>query len=193
MGRTKKTEDPPKGAPAWMATFSDLMNLLLCFFVLLFSMSSVDAEKYAELVQSLSNGFGSFTIFSNKEADTLLDDELFPSSVVQAENIEEYEKDTGEPEEGMKKDEETGEVTGILENDDGTTWGTNNYSIFKNNTVFNNSTFFNFYVARKKRICNFTFNITSNSNHRIIYFCSFTNKLWWIWIITRINFPIFVE
>ena len=106
----KKTEDPPQGAPAWTTTFSDLMNLLLCFFVLLFSMSSVDAEKYAELVQSLSNGFGSFTIFSNKEADTLLDDELFPSSVEQAENIEEYEKDTGEPEEGMKKDEETGEV-----------------------------------------------------------------------------------
>ena len=33
-----KQEDPPKGSPAWMSTFSDLMNLLLCFFVLLFSM-----------------------------------------------------------------------------------------------------------------------------------------------------------
>ena len=38
----KKTEEAPAGAPAWMATFSDLMNLLLCFFVLLFSMSTVD-------------------------------------------------------------------------------------------------------------------------------------------------------
>ena len=45
----KKKEDPPKGSPAWMATFSDLMNLLLCFFVLLFSMSSVDAEKFQEV------------------------------------------------------------------------------------------------------------------------------------------------
>ena len=42
----KKTEEAPAGAPAWMATFSDLMNLLLCFFVLLFSMSTVDAEKF---------------------------------------------------------------------------------------------------------------------------------------------------
>ena len=29
-----------------MNTFADLMNLLLCFFVLLFSMSTVDAEKF---------------------------------------------------------------------------------------------------------------------------------------------------
>ena len=42
----KKPEDPPQGSPAWMATFSDLMNLLLCFFVLLFSMSTVDAQKF---------------------------------------------------------------------------------------------------------------------------------------------------
>ena len=28
----RKPEDPPAGSPAWMATFSDLMNLLLCFF-----------------------------------------------------------------------------------------------------------------------------------------------------------------
>ena len=53
----KKQEDPPKGAPAWMSTFSDLMNLLLCFFVLLFSMSSVDAEKMEMLIQSFQNTF----------------------------------------------------------------------------------------------------------------------------------------
>ena len=30
----KKPEEPKKGAPAWQGTFGDLMNLLLCFFVL---------------------------------------------------------------------------------------------------------------------------------------------------------------
>lgn len=40
-----------------MATFSDLMNLLLCFFVLLFSMSSVDAEKFQMVVASLQSTF----------------------------------------------------------------------------------------------------------------------------------------
>ena len=53
----KKQEEPPKGSPAWMATFSDLMNLLLCFFVLLFSMSTVDAEKFEMVVQSLQESF----------------------------------------------------------------------------------------------------------------------------------------
>lgn len=53
----KRPEEPPKGSPAWMATFSDLMNLLLCFFVLLFSMSSVDAEKFELVIASLQSSF----------------------------------------------------------------------------------------------------------------------------------------
>ncbi len=54
----KRKEDPPSGGAGWMATFSDLMNLLLCFFVLLFAMSNVDEEKFQELVASLSASFG---------------------------------------------------------------------------------------------------------------------------------------
>ena len=53
----KKREEAAKGSPAWMATFSDLMNLLLCFFVLLFSMSTVDAEKFQMVVASLQSTF----------------------------------------------------------------------------------------------------------------------------------------
>ena len=56
MAKQKK-EDPPAGSPAWMATFSDLMNLLLCFFVLLFSMSTVDAEKFQVVIASLQSHF----------------------------------------------------------------------------------------------------------------------------------------
>lgn len=56
MAKQKK-EDPPKGSPAWMATFSDLMNLLLCFFVLLFSMSSVDENKFQALIASLQSQY----------------------------------------------------------------------------------------------------------------------------------------
>ncbi len=40
-----------------MTTFSDLMNLLLCFFVLLFSMSTVDAEKFEVVIASLQSRF----------------------------------------------------------------------------------------------------------------------------------------
>ena len=53
----QKQEEAPKGSPAWMATFSDLMNLWLCFFVLLFSMSSVQEEKFQEVIASLQSSF----------------------------------------------------------------------------------------------------------------------------------------
>ena len=53
----KRPEEPKKGSPEWMTTFSDLMNLLLTFFVLLFSMSSVDVEKFELVVASLQSSF----------------------------------------------------------------------------------------------------------------------------------------
>lgn len=57
----KKAEEVKPGAPAWTATFGDLMNLLLCFFVLLFSMSTMDAAKFEEVAASFSSAFGFFS------------------------------------------------------------------------------------------------------------------------------------
>lgn len=52
----KRREKPAdEGSPAWMTTFSDLMNLLLCFFVLLFASSTVDAEKIQKIAASFNN------------------------------------------------------------------------------------------------------------------------------------------
>lgn len=52
----KRKEQPPEeGAPAWMATFSDLMNLLLCFFVLLFASSTMDEGKIQKIAASFDN------------------------------------------------------------------------------------------------------------------------------------------
>ena len=56
----KKQAEASKGSPAWMATFSDLMNLLLCFFVLLFSMSSVSEEKFNMVIASLQSKISIF-------------------------------------------------------------------------------------------------------------------------------------
>ncbi len=47
-----------EGAPDWVVTFGDLMSLLLCFFVLLLSFSSMDTAKYKELAGSLEKAFG---------------------------------------------------------------------------------------------------------------------------------------
>ena len=57
----KKKEDiPKKGAPAYMATYGDMMTLLLTFFVLLFSMSAVDATKFRSFAASFEGGMGIF-------------------------------------------------------------------------------------------------------------------------------------
>ncbi|MDO5062386.1 MAG: flagellar motor protein MotB [Peptostreptococcaceae bacterium] len=46
------------GGPGWLATYSDMVTLLLCFFVLLYSISSVDAAKWAIVVKSFNPDAG---------------------------------------------------------------------------------------------------------------------------------------
>ncbi len=53
MGK-QKCPDCPKCLPGWLAAFGDLMSLLLCFFVLLLSMSSMDARKVTDAIGSLA-------------------------------------------------------------------------------------------------------------------------------------------
>ena len=53
----KRKAAPEKPAQLWLNTFADLMNLLLCFFVLLFAMSNMDQQKFQELSASLSAAF----------------------------------------------------------------------------------------------------------------------------------------
>lgn len=82
----RKEDTPAPGSPAWMATFSDLMNLLLCFFVMLFSMSTVDEAKYNELVASMSS---TFSIFS-AGATAIGDGVLISNGVSQLNELDQY-------------------------------------------------------------------------------------------------------
>ncbi len=56
----KKGDDKPceEGLPLWMATFGDMMSLLLCFFVLLLSFANQDITKFRTLMGSIQNAFG---------------------------------------------------------------------------------------------------------------------------------------
>ncbi|MGV6816643.1 MAG: flagellar motor protein MotB [Thiotrichales bacterium] len=54
----EQEEECPAGLPAWLATFADLMALLMCFFVLLLSFSVMDAEKYKQIAGSMRLAFG---------------------------------------------------------------------------------------------------------------------------------------
>ena len=53
----KKIEDEAGGAPEWMTTYSDLVTLLLTFFILLFSLSAIDAAKFDAITSSLRSSF----------------------------------------------------------------------------------------------------------------------------------------
>jgi chemotaxis protein MotB len=87
----KKQEDVPAGSPAWMSTFSDLMNLLLCFFVMLFSMSTMDEAKLQEVVASMNS---TFSIFDGG-ATAIGDGILVSNGVSQLNELSEYINSTG--------------------------------------------------------------------------------------------------
>lgn len=48
------------GAERYLLTYADLMNLLLIFFIILYSMSQVDSQKFQQLSGSLKSTFGAF-------------------------------------------------------------------------------------------------------------------------------------
>lgn len=101
MARKKEEEQAP-GSPAWMATFSDLMNLLLCFFVLLFSMSSVDVEKWQQLAASFSDNF---SVFSSG-ASAIGDGMLISNGVSQLNQLDDYINSTGKSADSDTESEE---------------------------------------------------------------------------------------
>lgn len=95
----RKPEDPPAGSPAWMATFSDLMNLLLCFFVLLFSMSTVDAQKFELVAASFANTFSIFTAGGQAIGDGM----LISNGVSQLSNLDDYVNSMGKAEDSEQQ------------------------------------------------------------------------------------------
>ena len=107
----KKKQEEEIKTDGWKDTFSDLMNLLLCFFVLLFSMSNVDEVKYAELVASLSN---SFSIF-NGGAQAIGEGVLVSSGATQLNNLDEYFSDMGKANESENEEDPLSEFMDKLE------------------------------------------------------------------------------
>lgn len=97
----KRQEEPAKGA-GWMNTFCDLMTLLLCFFVLLFSMSEIDAEKFEQLAKSLAS---SYSILDGG-AEAIGDGKLISNGVSQLNDLAEYYNTMGQLAEEVEDAEE---------------------------------------------------------------------------------------
>ena len=87
-----RQEEPDEGLPAWMSTFSDLMNLLLCFFVLLFASSTMDEGRIQQIAASFQNV--SFSIF-NQTSQMLQNGEMVSGGVTQLEGVRSLMEEVG--------------------------------------------------------------------------------------------------
>ena len=57
--RRPKEEEESHPDERWMASYMDMVTVLMCMFIVLFAMSTVDQQKFAQLRDSLATGFGS--------------------------------------------------------------------------------------------------------------------------------------
>ncbi len=87
----EKKPEEPKSFPLWQSTFSDLMNLLLCFFVLLFSMSTINEEQYIQVINSLQSAFTSVIASGGS---TVVPGQLVSSGITQLPDFSNYFGDT---------------------------------------------------------------------------------------------------
>jgi chemotaxis protein MotB len=56
--RRSAHEEPDEPDERWMASYLDMVTVLMCMFIVLFAMSVVDQKKFDELRNSLATGFG---------------------------------------------------------------------------------------------------------------------------------------
>lgn len=105
MARKRKQDDGPPPAE-WMNTFADLMNLLLCFFVLLFAMSTVEEEKFEQVAQSLNSAFSIF----DGGATAIGDGILISNGVSQLNELDQYINSTGKTAENEESAESFDEI-----------------------------------------------------------------------------------
>ncbi len=107
----RKPDEPKKGAPAWQTTFGDLMNLLLCFFVLLFAMSTIDEAKQEQLAASFSQMFSVFDAGASAIGDGI----LISNGVSQLNELDQYINSTGKLDDGEVIDEDVASVQEKME------------------------------------------------------------------------------
>lgn len=121
MPRAKrKASVEPPGSPAWMTTYGDMVTLLLCFFILLYSMSVIDVQKFAQIMSSIQVSFlGEQGIMeqsidpSKGEMIELSLDHKFEEILVTYQTVKEYLKEEDLEQEVKIRIEERGVVLEI--------------------------------------------------------------------------------
>jgi len=72
MARRKiaRAEEPKPDLMRWLLTYADMITLLMLFFIILYSLSSINQAKFTEMAQAFNSVFngGNFTIFDARTA-----------------------------------------------------------------------------------------------------------------------------
>ncbi|MGB5824017.1 MAG: flagellar motor protein MotB [Proteocatella sp.] len=86
----KKKIRPPQDTGKWLGTYADTITLLMCFFVLLYSISSVDATKWEIVVKSFNPDAKATSQIVTEQAPN--DGEFDVSGVGKTEIIDEFDE-----------------------------------------------------------------------------------------------------
>ncbi len=99
-------ECPPKGAPAWMATFADMATLLMAFFVLILSFAEFNVPKFKQISGSMKNAFGIqrvIPVVEQPKGTTLLSLNFSPNPTPAiTENMKQQTTETDQPQVELK-------------------------------------------------------------------------------------------
>lgn len=79
--RRNRGGDGSSNVSEWMTTYSDLVTLLLCFFVLLFSFSVIDAKKFEAIIRSFQ---GSLSVLDSGKT---IDEDQYISQALQSNRL----------------------------------------------------------------------------------------------------------
>ncbi len=93
-----KCED---GLPPWLATFADLMSLLMCFFVLLLSFAEVDATRFKKMAEAMKDAFGvqrEVPVMDVVMGTSVIKQEFSPSTISEPSPIDQIKQQTTDQE-----------------------------------------------------------------------------------------------
>lgn len=91
MKRRSIRRNKSTGAPKWMVTYSDMITLILVFFILLFSMSQINLVKF----EAISDSFKNRMIFDNSPSPVPMENPTEHTSDLESgKNSNEFENPT---------------------------------------------------------------------------------------------------
>ena len=78
MARKKKHDEAHENHERWLITYSDLITLLMVFFVVMYSMSNLDSAKYKKIASSLNTSMGNGRSMIGKDKNISTTEETKP-------------------------------------------------------------------------------------------------------------------